>query len=92
VFGLAGLRPNQTAFEDAAKAITIPVEFVFQWEDAVAPRENGIGLFNAFGSKDKTMHINPGAHVEIPNYEGASWERFFVRHLGTAKEHARAAT
>jgi dienelactone hydrolase len=91
VFGLAGLRPGQTAFEDAAKAITIPVEFVFQWEDAVAPRENGIALFNAFGSKEKTMHINPGGHVEIPNFEGSSWERFFVRHIGVAKEHARAA-
>lgn len=91
VFGLAGLRPNQTAFEEAAKAIQIPVEFVFQWEDAVAPRENGIALFNAFASKEKTMHINPGAHVEIPNFEGASWERFFVRHLGVANEPARAA-
>ncbi|HJW39730.1 MAG TPA: hypothetical protein VJ476_00710 [Rhizomicrobium sp.] len=86
VFGLAGLRPGQTAFEDAAKAITIPVEFVFQWEDAVAPRDNGIALFNAFSSKEKTMHINPGEHVGIPNFEGASWERFFTRHLGTAAQ------
>ncbi len=91
VFGLAGLRPGQSAFEEAAKAIQIPVEFVFQWEDAVAPRDNGIALFNAFASKEKTMHINPGAHVEIPNFEGASWERFFLRHLGAAKQMARAA-
>jgi|SRR6185437_3174396 len=84
VFGLAGLRSGQTAFENAAKAISIPLEFVFQWEDAVAPRESGIALFNAFGSAEKTMHINPGAHIAIPNFEGASWERFFVRHLGTA--------
>jgi len=82
VFGLAGLRPNAAEFEAAAKAITIPVEFVFQWEDAVAPREHGIGLFNAFASADKTMHINPGGHMDIPDFEGASWERFFVRHLG----------
>ena len=82
VFGLAGLRPGADAFEKAAHAITIPLEFVFQWEDAVAPRENGLALFNAFGSSEKTMHINPGAHVEIPNFEGASWQAFFVRHLG----------
>ncbi len=82
VFGLAGLRPNAEAFEKAAKSITIPLEFVFQWEDAVAPRETGLVLFNAFGSKEKTMHINPGAHVEIPNFEGASWQAFYVRHLG----------
>jgi cephalosporin-C deacetylase-like acetyl esterase len=82
VFGLAGLRPGADTFEQAARAITIPLEFVFQWEDAVAPRENGLALFNAFVSGEKTMHINPGAHVEIPNFEGASWQAFFVRHLG----------
>jgi dienelactone hydrolase len=86
VLGLAGLRPGAEAFEAAAKAIAIPVEFVFQWEDAVAPREHGLALFNAFASKEKTMHINPGAHVEIPNFEVASWQSFFARHLGTAKE------
>ncbi|HEX2590668.1 MAG TPA: hypothetical protein VHL34_04200 [Rhizomicrobium sp.] len=82
VFGLAGLRQGATAMEQAANAITIPVEFVFQWEDAVAPREAGLALFNAFRSTEKSMHINPGEHVAIPNFEGASWERFFVRHLG----------
>jgi dienelactone hydrolase len=90
VFGLAGLRPGADAFEKAANAITIPLEFVFQWEDAVAPRERGLALFDAFGSKEKTMHINPGAHVEIPNFEGASWQAFYVRHLGVVKSHARA--
>ena len=84
VFGLAGLRPNAAEFEAAAKAITCPVEFVFQWEDAVASRQHGVGLFNAFASTDKTMHINPGGHMDIPDFEGASWERFFVRHLGKA--------
>jgi len=86
VFGLAGLRPGGDAFEKSARAITIPLEFVFQWEDAVAPRELGLALFNALGSREKTMHINPGAHVEIPNFEGASWQAFFVRHFGVAKD------
>jgi pimeloyl-ACP methyl ester carboxylesterase len=89
VFGLAGLRPGAAEFEAAARKITIPVEFVFQWDDAVAAREHGIGLFDAFGSADKTMHINPGGHMDIPGFEGASWERFFVRHLGTADAPAR---
>jgi dienelactone hydrolase len=84
VFGLAGLRPGADAFAAAAQAITIPLEFAFQWEDAVVTRERGLALFNAFGSREKTMHINPGAHVEIPNFEGASWQAFFVRHLGEA--------
>jgi dienelactone hydrolase len=89
VFGLAGLRPGAGDMEAAARKITIPVEFVFQWEDAVAPREAGIALFNAFGSSEKSMHINPGGHMDIPPFEGASWERFFVRHLGTADAPAR---
>jgi len=91
VFGLAGLRQGADAFEQAAKSIAIPIEYVFQWEDAVAPRESGIALFNAFGSKEKTMHINPGGHLDIPNFEGASWERFYVRHLGVAAEKAKLA-
>jgi dienelactone hydrolase len=85
VFGLAGLRPDAAAFAAAAAKITIPVEFVFQWEDAVAAREHGVALFDAFGSKEKTMHVNPGGHMEIPNFEGASWERFFQRHLSGEK-------
>jgi pimeloyl-ACP methyl ester carboxylesterase len=85
VLGLAGLRPNAEDFAAAARAITIPVEFVFQWDDAVAPRENGVALFDAFGSKEKTMHINPGGHMEIPAFENASWERFFRRHLGVGQ-------
>jgi len=89
VFGLAGLRPD-TAMGEAARRITIPVEFVFQWDDAVASREHGIALFDAFGSAEKTMHINPGGHMGIPNFEGASWERFFVRHLGTAAQPVQA--
>ena len=82
VLGLAGLRPGAPEMEAAARSITIPLEFVFQWEDAVAPREHGVALFNAFASAEKTMHINPGGHMDIPDFEGASWERFFVRHLG----------
>jgi pimeloyl-ACP methyl ester carboxylesterase len=86
VLGLAGLRPEAAQMAEAAAKIAIPVEFVFQWEDAVAAREHGIALFNAFSSKEKTMHINPGGHMDIPDFEGASWERFFVRHLGTAAD------
>ena len=81
VLGLAGLRPGAEEFAAAAERITIPIQFVFQWEDAVASRENGVTLFNAFASKEKTMHINPGAHVDIPQFEQQAWEAFFVRHL-----------
>jgi pimeloyl-ACP methyl ester carboxylesterase len=88
VLGLAGLRRGDAAFEAGARRITIPVEFVFQWDDAVAPRDLGVGLFEALASKEKTMHVNPGGHLDTPDFEGASWERFFVRHLGTAASPA----
>lgn len=88
VFGLAGLRESAVAMAEGAAKITIPVEFVFQWEDAVAPREAGIALFNAFASAEKTMHINPGGHMGIPDFEAASWERFYVRHIGVAADAA----
>jgi hypothetical protein len=91
IFGLAGLRAGAAEFEAAAKKITIPVQFVFQWEDAVAPREAGIALFNAFGSKEKTMHINPGGHLDIPNFERTDWEAFYTRHLGLAADVAKRA-
>lgn len=81
VFGLAGLRKGFSYLEEAARKISIPVQFVFQWDDAVAPREAGIALFDAFGSKEKTMHINPGGHMEIPNFERTAWYEFFTRHM-----------
>ena len=84
VFGLGGVRPKDEAFAEAARRITCPVEFTFQWDDAVAARETGLALFDAFGSAKKTMHVNPGAHGAIPPFESQSWEAFFRRHLGAA--------
>jgi dienelactone hydrolase len=85
LLGLAGLRAGQATFEAAANNIRCPVLYIFQWEDEVASRESGIALFNAFGAKEKTMHINPGRHVEIPPFEAPTWEDFFKRHLGVAE-------
>jgi hypothetical protein len=45
----------------------------------------GLALFDAFGSKVKSMHINPGPHVGIPNFERDYFETFYARHLGSAK-------
>jgi cephalosporin-C deacetylase-like acetyl esterase len=86
IFGLAGMLPGVDSFEAAAKKITIPIQYVFQWDDAVAPRETGIALFNRFGSKEKTMHINPGGHMDIPDFERGDWEAFYSRHLGLAAD------
>jgi hypothetical protein len=81
VFGLAGIPKAAVPMATAAARITIPVEFVLQSDDQLVSREAGIALFDSFGSIEKTMHLNPGGHLGIPYFEGASWERFFTRHL-----------
>jgi len=64
-----------------ATRITIPVEFVMQWDDH--PRDSVMKLFDALGSPEKTLHANPGSHVEVPSFEIDSSIRFFARHLGS---------
>ena len=83
VLGLAQLHPDHEALRACAKQITIPLRFAFQWNDAIRERDYGLALFNAFASEEKSMHINPGGHLEIPDSEAASWDIFFRRHLAT---------
>jgi pimeloyl-ACP methyl ester carboxylesterase len=81
VLGLAGLAPGDERMAKAAAAIRIPVEFVFQWDDELATREAGLAMYDAFTSEEKSLHVNPGGHVERPAFEEASQEAFFLRHL-----------
>lgn len=69
---------------DAARRITVPVEFLLQWDDEDNPRESVMKLFDALGSTEKTLHANPGSHFRVPSFEIDSSVRFFARHLGTA--------
>lgn len=80
VFGL--FWPDPLA--ETARRITIPVEFHLQWDDEHIPRESGLALFDAFASKEKTLHANAGSHKEVPRFEADSAARFFARHLGGA--------
>jgi pimeloyl-ACP methyl ester carboxylesterase len=77
VFGLAG---HETLAEAAAR-VTVPVEFLLQWDDELVPRDSGLALFDAFASRKKTLHANPGRHAGVPAFELDSSERFFTRHL-----------
>ncbi|PIM70921.1 alpha/beta hydrolase [Streptomyces sp. JV178] len=77
VLGLGGA----LASAEAARRITVPVEFLVQWDDERVPREQGLALFDALGSAEKTLHANPGGHGEIPRFELDSTVRFFARHL-----------
>ncbi|GAB2608715.1 hypothetical protein Aab01nite_60680 [Paractinoplanes abujensis] len=67
---------------DTAARITIPVEYLLQWDDEGNPRDSVMKLFDALGSAEKTLHANPGGHFRIPAFEIDSSIRFFARHLG----------
>jgi pimeloyl-ACP methyl ester carboxylesterase len=86
VLGLAGLgnRPGADRFEQAARGLTVPVLLVLQWNDELVRQASGLALFDAIGSREKTLHINPGGHVQIPLFERDAYEAFFLRHLGSA--------
>jgi hypothetical protein len=77
VLGLMG----QESLAEAAARITVPVEFVLQWDDEIVLRDSGLALFDAIGSAEKTLHANPGGHMDVPMFEVDSSERFFARHL-----------
>ncbi|MBD0837799.1 dienelactone hydrolase family protein [Streptomyces sp. TRM68416] len=78
VLGLGGA---EVPAETAAR-ITVPVEFLVQWDDERVPRAQSLALFDAFASIEKSLHANPGKHGEIPAFEVDSTLRFFARHLG----------
>ncbi|MEV6684497.1 alpha/beta hydrolase [Streptomyces sp. NPDC051130] len=69
---------------EKAKQITVPIEFDLQWDDEHIPRDEGLALFDAFASKEKSLHVNAGKHKELPRYEADSAVRFFARHFGGA--------
>src|SRR6266550_1015025 len=71
-----GLNGAETSAEAAAQ-ITVPVEFLVQWDDERVPRAESLALFDVFASAEKTLHANPGKHAEIPAFELDSSLRFF---------------
>lgn len=78
VLGLLGLH----GLAESAAGVTVPVRFLLQWDDNLVPRDQGLALFDALASADKTLHANPGKHGEVPEFETDSSLRFFTRHLG----------
>jgi pimeloyl-ACP methyl ester carboxylesterase len=67
-----------------AARITVPIEFDLQWDDEHISREEGLALFDAFASAEKSLHVNSGKHKELPRFEAESAVRFFARHFGNA--------
>lgn len=78
VFGGVFTYPELLA---AARKITIPVQYLLQWDDAEIDRRTGLDLFDALASPDKTMHVTTGGHHQVPIFETDDSARFYARHL-----------
>jgi len=66
---------------DEARQIAIPLHVLLQWDDEGNDRQLALDLFEAFGSKEKTLQANMGGHTGVPQYAGEDAARFFARHL-----------
>ena len=69
------------ALFEQARQITIPLRVLLQWDDEGNDRQSALDLFDAFGSKEKSLHANMGGHTGVPQFETEDGSRFFARHL-----------
>ena len=76
----AGSFVPASIFEEA-REVTIPLQVLLQWDDEGNDRQLALDLFDAFGTKEKTLHANLGGHTGVPSFEIDAGARFFARHL-----------
>jgi dienelactone hydrolase len=76
----AGSFVPRTIIEEA-RQVTIPLHVLLQWDDEGNDRQMALDLFDAFGSKEKTLNANMGGHTGVPQFAGDDAARFFARHL-----------
>ncbi|MEV6057388.1 alpha/beta hydrolase [Streptomyces sp. NPDC052107] len=76
----AGSFVPRAMFEEA-RQVTIPLHVLLQWDDEGNDRQAALDLFDAFGSKEKTLHANMGGHTGVPQFAGDAAAQFFARHL-----------
>jgi hypothetical protein len=69
------------AVREEARQVTTPLLFLMQWDDEGMDRQPVLDLFDAFGTKEKTLHANLGGHAGTPWFEVDDGARFFARHL-----------
>ncbi|MEU6483543.1 alpha/beta hydrolase [Streptomyces sp. NPDC046887] len=69
------------AQREEARRLSIPLLFLLQWDDEGNPRQRALDLFDAFGSREKTLHANLGGHTGTPWFELEDGFRFYDRHL-----------
>ena len=76
----AGSYVPRASFEEA-RQVTVPLQVLLQWDDEWNDRQTALDLFDAFGSREKTLHANMGGHTGVPAFEADAANRFFARHL-----------
>ncbi|SMF78480.1 alpha/beta hydrolase [Streptomyces sp. Amel2xC10] len=76
----AGSFVPRVMFEEA-RQVTIPLHVLLQWDDEGNDRQAALDLFDAFGSKEKSLHANMGGHTGVPQFAGDAAAQFFTRHL-----------
>ncbi|MFJ8442684.1 dienelactone hydrolase family protein [Kitasatospora griseola] len=69
------------AMFEEARRVTVPLQVLLQWDDESNDRQAALNLFDALGSKEKTLHANMGGHTGVPHFELDAGARFFARHL-----------
>ena len=79
VFFAGGFVPD--VLREAARQVTMPLQFLLQWDDEGMERQPTLDLFDAFGTREKTLHANLGGHGGVPWFEVDDAARFFTRHL-----------
>ncbi|MGH3246478.1 MAG: alpha/beta hydrolase [Trebonia sp.] len=76
----AGSFVPRIMFEEA-RQVTIPLHVLLQWDDEGNDRQAALDLFDALGSKEKTLNANMGGHTGTPQFAGDAAVQFFARHL-----------
>lgn len=71
--------PRRTDAE--ARALTVPVHVLLQWDDAGNDRQRSLDLFDALGSAEKTLTANLGGHTGVPAHAAEAADAFLARHL-----------
>ncbi|MDX3077839.1 alpha/beta hydrolase [Streptomyces sp. MI02-7b] len=69
------------ALFDEARQVTVPLHVLLQWDDEGNDRQTALDLFDAFGSKEKSLHAHMGGHTGVPQFAGDAAAQFFTRHL-----------
>jgi hypothetical protein len=69
---------------EEARLVTIPLQVLLQWDDEGNNRQAALDLFDAFGSREKSLHANMGGHTGVPAFATEDAAGFFARHLNPA--------